>query len=129
MHEHATDHVLAVPTLLALAVLPGPGVTWTAVDDDTARVILRHGDMAQAVDVTVGADGRPEVVSFERWTNANPEKTYRLQPFGAVMSDFRTVEGYRLPFHVEAGNMFGTDDYFPFFVADVSKIRFPRGEP
>lgn len=111
------------------AVLPGPGVTWTAVDDDTARVTLRRGDMTQAVDVTVDADGRPKVISFERWTNANPEKTYRLQPFGAVMSDFRDVGGYRLPFHVEAGNMFGTDAYFPFFIADVSAIRFPGPQP
>ncbi|WP_112323412.1 DUF6544 family protein [Oceanibium sediminis] len=111
------------------AVLPGPGVTWEAVDDDTARVTLRRGQLAQAVDMTLDAEGRPRVVSFERWTNANPEKTFRLQPFGAVVSDFREVAGYRLPFHAEAGNMFGTDDYFPFFIADVTQIRFPEAQP
>lgn len=109
------------------ALLPGPGVTWSAVNDDTARVTVRHGNLSQAVDVTLDAEGRPLVVSFERWTNANPEKTHRLQPFGAVVSDFRDVGGYRLPFHVEAGNMFGTDAYFPFFIADVTEIRFPVG--
>jgi hypothetical protein len=41
------------------------------------------------------------------------------------MSDFREVDGYRLPFHVEAGNLYGTDDYFPFFIAEVTAIRFP----
>lgn len=111
------------------AVLPGPGVIWTEVDDDTARVTVRRGELSQAVDVTVDAEGRPEVVSFERWTNANPEKAYRLQPFGAVVSDVREVGGYRLPFHAEAGNMFGTDDYFPFFIADVTEIRFPGARP
>jgi len=111
------------------ALLPGPGVTWTAVDDDTARVTVRHKDLSQMVDVTVDAEGRPEVISFKRWTNANPEGAYRLQPFGAEMSDYREVEGYRLPFHVEAGNMFGTDEYFPFFIADVTDIRFPVGQP
>jgi hypothetical protein len=111
------------------AVLPGPGVTWTAMDANTARVTLRRGDLSQTVDVTVDADGRPQVVSFQRWTNANPDKAYRLQPFGAVVSDFREVGGYRLPFHVEAGNMFGTDAYFPFFIADVTAIRFPKGQP
>jgi hypothetical protein len=35
--------------------------------------------------------------------------------------------GLALPFHVEAGNMFGTGDYFPFFIADVTEIRFPGG--
>lgn len=111
------------------ALLPGPGVTWTGMDDDTARVTVRHGEFSQAVDMTVDAEGRPVVVSFDRWTNANPDKAFRLQPFGAVMSDFRDVGGYRLPFHVEAGNMFATDDYFPFFIAEVTEIRFPGGQP
>lgn len=108
------------------ALLPGPGVTWEPVDETTARVIVRHGDLEQAVDVTVDAGGRPVQVSFLRWSNANPDKVHRLQPFGGVTSDFREVQGYRLPFRVEAGNMFGTDDYFPFFLADVTEIRFPE---
>jgi len=108
------------------ALLPGPGVRWSAVDDDTARVTITHGELEQAVDVTVDEKGRPVEVSFERWSDANPDKVHRLQPFGAVMSDFREVEGYRLPFRVEAGNMFGTEDYFPFFLADVIEIRFPE---
>jgi hypothetical protein len=107
------------------ALLPRPDVTWTSVDDDTARVAIHHGDLSQAVDVTVDGAGRPVVVAFQRWTNANRDKEYRLQRFGAITSDFREVGGYRLPFHVEAGNMFGTDDYFPFFLAEVTKIWFP----
>jgi hypothetical protein len=107
------------------ALLPGPGVQWEAVDEATARVTLRHGDLSQAVDVTVDDVGRPVEVRFQRWSDANPEKRHRLQPFGGVMSDFREVEGYRLPFRVEAGNMFGTDAYFPFFLAEVTQIRFP----
>lgn len=108
------------------ALLPGPGIAWEGVDEDTARVTVRHGDLTQAIDVTVDADGRPVVATFQRWSDANPERTHRLQPFGAIMSDFREVGGYRLPFHVEAGNMFGTEDYFPFFIANVTEIRFPE---
>jgi hypothetical protein len=107
------------------ALLPGPGVTWEGVDSNTARVTIRHEGLEQSVDLTVGADGRPTEVSFQRWTNANPEKVHRLQPFGGYMSDFREVGGYRLPFHVEAGNMFGTEAYFPFFIAEVTGIGFP----
>lgn len=98
---------------------------WQGVDADTARVTFRRGSLEQAVDVTVDAEGRPTVVSFQRWSNANPGKVFRLQPFGGYLSDFREVAGYRLPFCVEAGNMVGTDDYFPFFLADVTEIRFP----
>jgi len=108
------------------ALLPGPAVTWEALDKDRARVTIRHDGLEQAVDVTVDADGRPVEVRFQRWSNANPDKVHRLQPFGALMSDFQDVQGYRLPFRIEAGNMFGTDDYFPFFLADVTGIRFPQ---
>ncbi len=119
--RHVSEAVIWSPA----ALLPGPGIVWTAMDDNTARVTVCHGDLSQAVDVRLGADGRPEAVSLDRWTNANPEKTYRLQPFGAVLSDVREVGGYRISFHTEAGNLFGTDGYFPFFIADVTEIRFP----
>jgi hypothetical protein len=110
------------------ALLLRPGVTWEALDVDTARVTVQHGDLMQAVDVTVDGDGRPVAVSLQRWSDANPEKVHRLQPFGGYLSDFRGVEGYRLPFRVEAGNMFGTEDYFPFFRAEVTAIRFPSAD-
>lgn len=108
------------------ALLLVPGTTWEAVDDDTFRVTMRRADLVQPVDITVDARGAPVRVVFQRWTNANPEGRYRLQPFGALPSDFRDVGGYRLPFRVEAGNMFGTDDWFAFFRAEVTEIAFPE---
>lgn len=107
------------------AVLPGPDVTWEPVSEDTARFTMRRGDLEQAVEVTVDAEGRPRYVSFMRWSDANPEKVHRLQPFGGFLSEFRDFDGFTLPSHVEAGNMFGTDDYFPFFIADVTDVQFP----
>ncbi len=47
-------------------------------------------------------------VVFQRWSNANPQGAYRLQPFGGHLSKFQEFETYRLPTHVEAGNHFGT---------------------
>lgn len=111
------------------ALLPGPGVAWEAAGENTARVTVTHGDLSQAVDITLDPEGRPVEVTFQRWSNANPDKVFRLQPFGATMSDFREVGGYRLPFRVEAGNLFGTEDYFPFFIAEVTGIRFPGARP
>jgi len=106
------------------AILPGAGVTWEGVDEHTARVTIAHGVLSQAVDVTVNADGQPIEVSFMRWSNANPEKSFQRQPFGGVLSDFRVVQGFKLPFRVDAGNMFDTKDYFPFYLAEVNEIRF-----
>jgi hypothetical protein len=110
------------------AVLPGPDVTWEQVSESVARVTMRRGDQAQSVDVTVDPEGRPLHVSFMRWSDANADKVHRLQPFGGYLSEFRAFGGYTLPTHVEAGNMFGTDAYFPFFIADITDIYFPRSD-
>jgi hypothetical protein len=110
------------------AILPKADVTWERVDEHTARVTITHEELSQAVDVTVNVEGQPIEVSFMRWSNANPEKSYRLQPFGGALSDFRVVQGFKLPFRIEAGNMFGTNEYFPFFKAEVKAIRFTRAQ-
>ena len=107
------------------ALLPGPGVAWQAADPDSARVTVSHGNLVQDVTVTVDAGGRPLQVAFPRWSNANPRHVWQVQPFGGHLSGFRAFGGFRLPADVEAGNFFGTEDYFPFFVAEVTGIRFP----
>lgn len=108
------------------AVLPRPGIVWDSLDTDRARVTVHYQGLSQSVDLTVGADGQPIQVRFERWSNANPEKRHRLQPFGGYLSEFQYFGGFRLPTHVEAGNHFGTDQYFPFFVTDVTAVEFPH---
>lgn len=106
------------------ALLPGPGVVWEALAQNTARVTVTHNGLSQAVELEVDAEGRPVVVHFMRWSDANPEKKHQLQPFGGQLSDFREVQGFRIPFNVEAGNMFGTDEHFVFFKATVNAVRF-----
>lgn len=110
------------------ALLPGPGVVWEELDQNTARVIVTQNDLSQAVDLEVEADGRPVVVQFMRWSDANPEKKHRLQPFGGKLSDFREVQGFRIPFSVDAENMFGTDEHFVFFKARLTDVRFLEPE-
>ena len=110
------------------ALLPGKGVRWETIDESSARVVVTHDGFEQAVDVTVDADGRPLKVVFQRWSNANPDKTFRTQPFGGYLSSFREFGGFRLPTEIEAGNFFGTDDYFAFFKATVTGIDFPPAD-
>lgn len=108
------------------AVLPGQNVTWEPVSENVARLTMRRGGLEQSVDVTVDSEGRPLQVSFMRWSDANREKEHRFQPFGAYLTEFQEFDGFTLPTHVEAGNMFGTDDYFPFFIADLTDVEFPQ---
>lgn len=107
------------------ALLPAEHVAWEVTGDDSARVTVAWNGLEQAIDLRLDADGRPTQVSFLRLSNANPEKVFRLQPFGGYLSGFRNFAGYRLPTRIEAGNFFATKDYFPFFRVEVTSLRFP----
>jgi hypothetical protein len=106
------------------ALLPSDSVAWEARDANTARATVTCGDLTQTVDITVADDGRPTAVVIPRWSNANPAKAWRVQPFGGYLSEFCEFDGYRLPTAVEGGNFIGTDDYFPFYKVSVTGIRF-----
>jgi len=106
------------------SLLPSDKVTWTELDTSTARVTVVHDEFTQAFDITVDDNGYLDQVQFERWSNANSEKLYKLQPFGGYLSDFQEFDGFTLPTTVVAGNHFGTEDYFPFFKASVDSVNF-----
>jgi hypothetical protein len=107
------------------SLLPDEFVSWEAIDSDSARAVVRFGPFEQAVDITIDKTGAPTNVQIQRWSNANADKVYREQPFGGELSEFRQFDGYRLPTRVEGGNHFGTPEYFPFFRAEITDIRFP----
>ena len=110
------------------SLLPGPAVHWEPIDDNSARAVFAYRDFIQAVALTVDMAGAPTDVVIQRWSNANSEKIFQEQPFGGFLSEFREFDGYRLPTRVEGGNHFGTPDYFPFFKARVTAIRFSGSE-
>ena len=122
-HRSAFGRVIAEAAIWAPAsLLPSDCVRWDTVDENTARAIVRGCNFEQAVDITVDERGAPTAYVIQRWSNENPERIYREQPFGGVGSDFRWFDGYRLPASVEGGNHFGTDAYFPFYKARVLTV-------
>jgi hypothetical protein len=126
-HRSAFGRVASEAAFWAPAsLLPSDAVSWASVDENTARATVAYGGYSQSVDLTIDPDGRPRRVVIQRWTNANADKAFREQPFGGFLSDFREIGGYRLPMRVEGGNLIGTEDYFPFFQAEVRAIRFPQ---
>ena len=118
--RYAAEAVFWTPA----ALLPSENVTWSATGENSARVSLTHNGFEQSVDVTVDKEGRPFKVALDRWTDANPEKRFTWQRFGGYLSEFREFEGFTLPTYVEAGNFFESDDYSPFFRAQVTSIKF-----
>jgi hypothetical protein len=106
------------------ALLPMFGVSWEAVDQDTARATIRYRHLTQTVNITVAPSGQPTTIIIPRWSDANPERTFQIQPFGGYLSEFKNFDGYKLPTRVEGGNFIGTEDYFPFYRAQVTDHRF-----
>lgn len=106
---------------------PGSGwddLRWEAGGEDLAVVTVREGDARQSAEGHIGADGRPVRVVFQRWSDQNPERVYRRQPFGGDLSAFEAFGGFRLPTRVIGGNDYGTDGYDAFFDAEVTHVRF-----
>ena len=59
-----------------------------------------------------------------RWSDANPERQYRLHPFGGRMLEMGRQGGFVIRVQVELGNMYGTPEYASFFVATVARAEF-----
>jgi hypothetical protein len=64
-----------------------------------------------------------EVVG-QRWSNVNPEKRFRLQPFGGVIRGETSFQGLTIPTDVAVGNDYGTEDYLPFFQAKIASAKY-----
>lgn len=115
----AADSLFWLPT----AYVPGAGVdvSWSAPAPQTARMSLRAMDHEQAVDL-IFADAKarhPSECEFQRWSDANDAKQFRLQPFGGTLSDWRDFDGLTLPTRIEAGNNWGQPEGIVFFRARV----------
>jgi hypothetical protein len=120
----AAARAIAESLWVPAALLPIHGVRWRPIDEGRACAVFRHLGQEFALTLSVAPDGHPVSVVMQRWTNANAEKVFRYQPFGATVEETGLVDGYRVPVRISAGNHFGTEAYFPFFRAKVVSIRF-----
>jgi hypothetical protein len=116
----AVEGALWLPTSL----LPGRGVEWVQTGPDEARAIIRGVDPAIVFDLKLDKSGSVLEVVGQRWSNANPERTFRMQPFGGTVSQERCFQGLTIPSAIAVGNLFGTADYLPFFQARLTRAAF-----
>jgi len=78
---------------------------------------------AQTITLRIDAVGALKEVWTQRWSDANLTKTFQLQPFGGIIEAEDTYDGFTVPSRVIVGNHFGTDDFLPFFIADLTNVR------
>jgi len=78
----------------------------------------------EPVHLTLDAAGRVLEMTTLRWSDANPDRTDRLQPFGGRMLEHDTHQGFTIPTAMEIGNLYGTPDDVPFFRARMTRVAF-----
>jgi hypothetical protein len=116
----AVEGALWLPTTL----LPESGARWEQLGPDEARVTLEKLHPAVVLHLTLERDGAVREIVGERWSNANPEQTFRLQPFGGTIKEESSFQGLTIPTVISVGNHYGTEDYLPFFQAQISRVRY-----
>lgn len=105
-------------------LLPANGAIWTQTGPETAQVTFSKTPAALTLTLEIARNGAVRAVWTQRWSDANPAKTFQLQPFGAIIEAETTFDGFTIPSRVRVGNMFGTPDFLPFFVADLTRVRY-----
>jgi len=125
------DHASAAATRVMMeavwapaSLLPQFGAEWVQTGPDSAEIRFADVQGIEPMQITLDAEGNLIEVQALRWTDANPEKSWRLQPFGGRMLQMGRVEGFLIPTQVEMGNMYGTPDYLPFFLARITRAGF-----
>jgi len=109
---------------LPASLLPGNRVRWEQTGPNRARITLERFDPAIVLDLTLAETGAVREVVGQRWSDANPEKRFRLQPFGGAVSGESTFDGFTIPSAVAVGNHYGTERYLPFFQARITAARY-----
>ena len=106
------------------ALLPQRGVTWTSIDDRTARAVVPIDGEEIPLVFTIGPDGCLQAVAMERWGNLTEDGHYAAIPFGADVIAERRYGGYTVPSRVDVSWWYGTGRAFPFFQATLCRATY-----
>jgi hypothetical protein len=109
---------------LPATLLPSSSVRWQQIGPDEALVTLFWFRSEIELRLKFAPSGAPMEVIGQRWSNANADKKFRLQPFGGTVLAERSFQGLTIPTRIAVGNHYGTSDYLPFFQATINHAEF-----
>jgi len=103
VNQHGTPEMAAASLQRFLAeaawyptvLLPGEALSWSAIDDRTARVMLTDGPTTVSLDVTFGSAGEIETVSTMRYRDV--KGTPVLTPWVGHHGDYQRLNGMMIP--------------------------------
>ncbi len=137
VNEHGTPFMasgellryLAEAVFFPTALLPRDGISWSPIDENTARVTLADADTTVSCDVNFGEHG--EIVGIAAMRAGAPNRKYELTRWVGRFGDYRRVEGMMIPTSGEVGWMLpeGPRPYFRARIVDVQHDFAPCRTP
>jgi hypothetical protein len=119
MNEGELLRYLVEAVWVPTALLPEAGVTWEAIDDDSARATLEDGDVTASVVFHFDADDEIERVTAERYRQEDDD-------YASWTGHFRAYErrdGMRVPTEAEVAWTLPDGD-LPYWRATIEDIEY-----
>ena len=104
------------------ALLPGQGIRWEAVDDQSARATLKDGDLSVTLLFRFGGDGLIDTVHAEargRMVNGTPAPT----PWQGRFWNYAVRDGMRVPLDGEVAWLL-PEGPMPYWRGHVTDLRY-----
>ncbi|MDA8238377.1 MAG: hypothetical protein M0T75_10965 [Chloroflexi bacterium] len=121
---------LAIESLwLPSATHPDLGARWSVPEPtqpDRAEVRLAVDGEEAVVTMVVDPSGRLESAWVPRWGDPTESGSYGLHPFGGVLEDETTFDGYAIPGRLRAGWGYGTPAYRESFRFEITGASYSR---
>lgn len=118
MNEGSLARFLAEAIWFPTALLPGDGVTWTAIDDDTARVTVSDGETTASMTYHF-ENGYVSRMETERYHQES--STY--MPWMGRCWEYECHDGFAVPTRAEVG-WEHADGYAPYWRASIEALDY-----
>jgi hypothetical protein len=99
-----------IESMLLPSMLLGPDVRWRVLEDEKLEVYVPAFGFGGWHTVLLSGDGHLLEASMSRWGSPDG-KTFTEAPFGALIQESRTFDGYTIPSELRVGWDFGTDKF------------------
>jgi hypothetical protein len=117
----ALHRYLAEAVWLPTALLPGDGMSWSSIDDQTARATLTDGDNTVSADFHFGSSGEVLAISAERYRDVNG--THVLTPWVVRLRDYQRVRGVMVPLSGEVAWQLA-DVRLPYWRGRITSLAY-----
>ena len=109
--KSAVGRLVMDSVLLPVGLLPQQGVKWEASDAEHAKVTCTVKDEKVTLMLGINAEGALRDVVMERWGDFTDDGKYDYVPFGMVVDEEKSFNGYTIPSKIRGGWWYGTDKY------------------